>query len=106
MAIVVCKKYRLLEQSGGNFKVTEHKKLIRGSVKIDELDVKKANNVSKSSGIYYEIDKEATEKRNGKGQPDEKEQLLAEAKELGIDVDKRTGVEKLKLLIEEAKSEQ
>lgn len=46
--------------------------------------------------FYKEVVKEDTN--------NEKELLLAEAKELGLDVDGRTGLEKLKQLINESKS--
>lgn len=99
--IVVCKKYRCLEQTKGEFKKTEHMKLVRENLKLEKSYIDEQNKTMKTSGIYFEVDKEVTEKRNKPegNEPTEKELLLAEAKELGLDVDGRTGIDKLKELI-------
>lgn len=104
--IIVCKQFRLFEQVKGKFKVTDMKKEIRSSVKVDEDFVKVSNANSATSGIYYEIDEEATKARNeklnpSKKEPSEKDILLEKAKGLGLDVDGRTGIDKLRELIAE-----
>lgn len=109
--IVVCEKFRLLEQSDGKFKINEYRKSLRKSVKIEDDYMKRSNANAKISGIYYELDKEATEARNApkdEGQDEskvEKDMLLEKAKSLGLDVDGRMGVKKLKELINEKESE-
>lgn len=102
--IVVCKKYRLLEKSDGKFKVNEHRKELRSSVKIEKSYVDAQNKLSKITGIVYEVDEKATKDRDEKLNPKEKtekEELQEKATELGIEFDGRTSVAKLKELIEE-----
>lgn len=103
--IVVCNKWRLIDKSDGKFKVNDMRKQLRSSVKIEDHYMKAQNNLAPVTGIFYEVDKEATRKRdekiNPKPEPTEKELLQARAEELGIEFDGRTGIEKLKELIAE-----
>lgn len=62
--IVVCKKYRLIEISSGKYKINEHRKELRKSMKIDKLDIEEYNKIAEKTGIYYEIDEQATKDRN------------------------------------------
>ena len=61
MAIVVANKYRMgMEGDKFNPKFKTHLR----TLKIEEDDLKEYNKSSEISGILYEVDKEATEKRN------------------------------------------
>lgn len=61
MAIVVANKYRL-GMDGDKFS-PKFKTHLR-SLKIDEDDMKDYNKQYQTTGILYELDKEATDKRN------------------------------------------
>jgi len=101
--IVVCKKFRQIGQSNGVFKINEHRKEMRSNVKIDELDVAKFNAVATGSGIYYEIDKESTKKRNELLNPKPKNnraELKAKATDLGLEFADNIPTPKLIELIE------
>ena len=96
--IVVCKKYRLIEQTKGKFAVNKMRKLLRNSVKISDTECEEYNKLSKVTGIVYEVDKTATDNRN---EVIEMKPLIKQAEKLGIEVDGRWGKAKLKEEINE-----
>lgn len=102
--IVVCKKYRLIDKSDGKFKINEMRKELRSSVKIDEIYVEAQNKLAKTSGIYYEVDKKATEERNKSLEPKpDRKALIAEANDMGLEFAKNIKTDQLIALIEENK---
>jgi hypothetical protein len=102
MEIVVCKKYRLIEQSKGKFVNNEHRKLQRSSVKISKEDFEKFNSTYAISGILYEIDEKATEERN-KPKELSRFELKKQAESMGLEYSKNIKTEALQALIEENK---
>jgi hypothetical protein len=104
MEIVVVKKFRLIEKSKGKFKVNEHRKLLRSSVKITRDEVSDYNKVAETTGIYWEVDEKATEERNGNKEPKlDREAIKKQADELGIEYQKNIKTDALLKLIEENK---
>jgi len=100
--IVVCKKFRLVEISQGEFKNNDMKKLERSSVKISEEDVKNFNAGYKTSGIIYEIDEKATKERNTPKV--DRDALKLEATNLKLEFADNIPTPKLIELINKAKS--
>lgn len=103
--IVVCKKFRLIEQSNGKFKINEHRKQLRSSVKIDKLAMEAENKLSPISGIHYEIDEKSTDERNkiinNKSETKlDRNALKLEADSMGLEYAKNIKTEALKELIE------
>jgi len=98
--IVVCKKFRLVEISKGEFKNNDMKKEVRSAVKISEEDVKELNSNYKTSGIIYEIDKKATEERDNELAPKpDRKALLLEAESMGLEFKKNIKTDALIELI-------
>ena len=70
--IVVAKKYRLLEQKNGSFIVNDFKKEIRSKIVVEKSFIDTENKISGTTGLYYEIDQEATKVRYEKLNPKKK----------------------------------
>lgn len=113
--IVVCKKFRLIQQSKGKFKNNDFRELLRNSVKLEKSEIEAYNKVAETSGVLYVIDEEATQKRldslatkeeKPASSPDkdlkkiELEAARSRAKDLGIEFGGNTGLKKLNELIE------
>lgn len=99
MKIVVCKKYRLIEQSGGKFKNNDMRKLMRSKVVISKLDFDTLNSSFETSGIIYEIDEDKTKELFSVEKLD-RDALKNEADKMGLDYPKNIKTDALKELIE------
>lgn len=106
MAVKVYKKFRLIEQSDSKFKINEHRKELRPGVKIEESVADGYNSQAKTSGIYYELDLEATKERDELLTPIptvDRKALIEEANEMGLDFAKNIKTGALIKLIDENK---
>lgn len=102
--IVVCKKFRLIEQSKGLFVLGEMRKETRSAVKISEEDMNNFNSIATKTGVLYEIDEVATKERDLSLEPKpDRKALLLEAAEMGLEFAKNIKTDQLINLIEENK---
>lgn len=103
MEVVVCKKFRLIEQTKGKFAINKMRKPLRSSVKISKREMESYNKIASKTGIIYEVDEKATKERN---EAIEIKPLAEKAVKLGIEIDGRWGKAKLEEEIKKAENPQ
>ena len=99
--IVVANLYKLARLDGNKF-AKEHKTLVRENAKVHIDWVNQVNNNWQDTGRWYEVNQELTDKYYGEDKPN-RDELLKEATEMGLDFAKNIKTDKLIELINENK---